>query len=321
VAAGDRLDIAQWQRFGGWLWGAQISNGHRTADKTGIFTRHLPTVNRRLRQPNGPILKVFTHGRSPLRTVLAVYSLIINGYIPDGVALFGEHQWSQASSDLFARLLPFAEVVQTDHFLAHLEEIGGPTLADWARSRWYVMKTCMSVMYPPDECCCMDDDVLILDRLDDALRAFADNDLVFAPDMDHGRRYLDMWGAELNLPTPLATAHFNAGLYWVRSRCEAGLVAREALKVKPRQPLWEQGFLAGLFARRPIKALPTQRYFYPVFDGLPGGPLGYDYSGNPCRFASIHFGALPEKPSDETALALVDEILCQQRSDGAFHES
>jgi hypothetical protein len=73
--------------------------------------------------------------------------------------------------------------------------------------------------------------------------------------------------------------------------------------------LWEQGFFAALFAGDPTLELPTQRYFYPLFDGLPGGIMDYDYASNPCGFASVHFGGLVEKPGDTAALALAAEIL------------
>jgi hypothetical protein len=46
-----------------------------------------------------------------------------------------------------------------------------------------------------------------------------------------------------------------------------------------------------------------------LLDGLPGGILGYDYRNNPCGFRAIHFGGLPEKPSDAVALVLADDIL------------
>ena len=66
---------------------------------------------------------------------------------------------------------------------------------------------------------------------------------------------------------------------------------------------------AALFAGDRTLELSTQRYFYPLFDGLPGGILGYDYARNPCGFASVHFGGLVEKPGDTVALFLAPEIL------------
>ncbi len=81
----------------------------------------------------------------------------------------------------------------------------------------------------------------------------------------------------------------------------------------PSQPwIWEQGLIALAYAREEIFELSGQRYFYPIFDGLPGGMLGYDYANNPCSFASIHFGGLAEKPSDGVTLTLLPQILGRQ---------
>src|SRR5207247_10181024 len=73
--------------------------------------------------------------------------------------------------------------------------------------------------------------------------------------------------------------------------------------------LWEQGFMALEYSRDTSCALSGQRYFYPFFDGLPGGITGYDYGRNPCGFASVHFGGLMEKPSDSTSRMLAAQIL------------
>jgi hypothetical protein len=72
--------------------------------------------------------------------------------------------------------------------------------------------------------------------------------------------------------------------------------------------VWEQGFVAALFAHRPVHQLPSQRYLCPLRDGLPGGTLGYDYQGNPSGFIAIHFGGLLEKPSDAAALHLAPQL-------------
>ena len=74
---------------------------------------------------------------------------------------------------------------------------------------------------------------------------------------------------------------------------------------------WEQGFIASEYASGRACRLPSQRYFYPFFDGLPGGVLGYDYATNPCDFASIHFGALRHKPDDLTTLTLAPELFAR----------
>ena len=63
-----------------------------------------------------------------------------------------------------------------------------------------------------------------------------------------------------------------------------------------------------LYAERPACELPSQRYAFVCFDGLPGGVEGYDYSANPCGYAAIHFGGLAEKPSDALALQIFSAL-------------
>jgi hypothetical protein len=60
--------------------------------------------------------------------------------------------------------------------------------------------------------------------------------------------------------------------------------------------------------------LPTQRYFVPFFDGLPGGLQGYDWRTNPCEFACVHFGGPAPKPGDLEAGSLFHEILGRHRT-------
>ena len=160
----------------------------------------------------------------------------------------------------------------------------------------------------------MDDDVVILDGLDDALDAFTHNDIVFTPDQDLGGAYTSTWAhrRDPNQPWPLPTARFNAGLYWLRPVHDRRQLAAQMLVARPRPENavgWEQGFIALAYARQRVLQLPNQRYLFPIFDGLPGGLLGYDYFGNPCGFASVHFGGLAEKPSDGAALELLEPIL------------
>jgi hypothetical protein len=196
--------------------------------------------------------------------------------------------------------------------MSHLEAVAGVRMAEVARRYWYVLKTCIAMMYPPEEFCLMDDDVFILDHCRDALEAFRTAELVYAPDTDHSNIYLRTWGFLHGRRDGLRTGRFNAGLYWMRNPFEPRKLAQEALKVPLRSTpayVWEQGFIANLFAHRAVRQLPTQRYFYPLFDGLPGGMMGYDYGGNPCGFASIHYGGLSEKPNDAASLMLAKEIL------------
>lgn len=316
VRAGDRLEIAQWQLRGGWLWGAHVrgSTVAVAAEPADLLSSYLPRVQQRLGRPNGPALKIFTHGRSPLRLAVAVYSCILNGYSPAAIYLFGEHQWNPRARSIIERVLSFAKIVPTADLLDRLLALGQPALAQRATEHWYIMKACTSLLYPPAECCCMDDDVFVLGSFDDALAAFKTHDLVFAPDMDHSDGYRATWPQLIGDERPLSTARFNAGLYWVRRNRDAVAVAAAAAPTPPTLcHFWEQGLVAAMYARRPSVQLPSSRYFYPVFDGLPGGILGYDYALNPCQFASIHFGAMREKPTDADSAVLLADVLAERK--------
>ena len=181
-----------------------------------------------------------------------------------------------------------------------------------AREYWFVMKTCIALLMPPDACCLMDDDVFILDDVGDALGAFEQCDLVFMPDIDHSEGYVRAWGGILQQRGPLRTGKFNAGLYWIQQVHDPSRVAAYAFSSPADDntwaPDWEQGLIAMLYEHKTTYQLPSQRYFMPLYDGLPAGMRGYDYAGNPCGFASIHFGAV-EKPSDAVALQLAPELL------------
>ena len=159
----------------------------------------------------------------------------------------------------------------------------------------------------------MDDDVVVLGPTDDALAAFAEADAVYLPDTDHGNAYLSVWGPVFGRVTPLPTRRFNTGLMWIRNTQPAAQLARLMLQGRDSVTrgawVWEQGFIATLFAQGRSHALPSQRYLLPIWDGLPGGVLGYDYATNPCRFRAIHFAGLWERLSDPAALHLAPEIL------------
>ena len=315
VAEGDELEVAQWQSHGDWQWGARVRQGAGEAapPTAEALAAYLPAVRERLQRPEGPPLKVYTSGALPARGVVAIYSLILNGYAPSKVILFGDYQWDARARQTFAAFLPFAEVVSTEQVMSRLQSVGGLRLCQLAANYWYVMKTFVGLLMPPTEFCLMDDDVFVLDHMRDALEAFEEHDLVYMPDTDHGESYLNAWGwIHGNTREPLRTATFNAGLYLMRNFSNPHEVARHALRVRPQSftPFaWEQGYIANLYARRRTFQLSTQRYFYPLFDGLPGGPLGYDYAANPCGFASLHFGGLTVKPSDAATLHLMPQIL------------
>jgi hypothetical protein len=311
VAAGERLRIASWQLYGDWLWGARLCPPINFANAIESLLRFLPVIDRRLQKPSGPSLKIFTDGGSPARTVLSIYSMVLNGYAPQNVLLCGEHQWSGEARSLFHRCLPFAEIIETSAVRWAIGKAGASAVANSAIQAWWVMKTCVAFFTDPREFCMMDDDVFVLASVEDALSEFATADLVYQGDMDHSDAYIRVWG----LPRTggrLPTGRFNAGLYWMRNTFNAVDIARRMLRVSPERTwhvAWEQGFIATLFAAGRSAELPSQRYFYPLLDGLPGGTLGYDYRNNPCGFRTVHFGGLPEKPSDAVALWLADDIL------------
>ncbi len=241
---------------------------------------------------------------------------MLNGYAPPEIYLFGERDWSVQARDLLASLLPFACVVPTDQVLMRLRSLGGSTLATLAQHYWFVMKLCVSLFHAPDECCVMDDDVFVLDRVNDALDAFRTHDLVFGPDQDFGARYHATWGRVFGQLGALRTARCSAWLYWMRPIADPRWLAAKALRVRPdprAPPLWEQGFIALAYAQKNVVELPSQRYLFAAIEGLPGGMLGYDYGRNPCGFASIHFGGLAEKPSDDVALHLAPAILSRRQ--------
>jgi hypothetical protein len=92
VSAGDELEIAQWQFHNEWLWAARLrpANEHTPLAPHNALQPYLQAVLQQLKQPNGPPIKIYTEGRTPVRTVVAIYSLILNGYVPSGVHLFDD---------------------------------------------------------------------------------------------------------------------------------------------------------------------------------------------------------------------------------------
>jgi hypothetical protein len=264
-----------------------------------------------MKQASGPSLKMFTDGANPVRTILSVYSMVLNGYAPCKVLLFGEHQRSDYARSLFVRCMPFAEIIETSALRWAINKAGGNALSNLAMQAWWVMKACVAFFSDPREFCMMDDDVFVLASVEDAVGAFGAANLVYQADLDHGDGYARVW----RVPQPngrLTTGRFNAGLYWMRNDFDSRDIARRMMQVSPRgtwHVAWEQGFIATLFSASRSVELPSQRYFYPLLDGFPGGMLGYDYCNNPCGFATVHYGGLPEKPTDAVALWLVDEIL------------
>lgn len=312
VSAGDSLEVAHWQLDGHWTWGARLVPIGDAFDETlRRLLPYLERVQRRLRDPNGPPLKMFFSGSTPARTVLCLYSMILNGYSPSRVIIYGEYQWSEQSRRLFGALMPFAEIIPTALVNERIEELGGQKLARMAR-HWFVMKACVCLFFEPEEFCFMDDDVFILAPIHEALSAFEHNNLVYMPDMDHTVEYLKLWDWLYTGAGKLPTGRTNTGLFLLRHKEDARQLAAELVRVAPDNRAawhWEQGYFACRFGTEKICELPSQRYFYPLFDGLPGGIMRYDYALNPCDFVSLHFGGLNNKPTDAAALILAPAIL------------
>jgi len=313
VYAGDRLEIAQWQYKEEWIWAGRLAaaGGEPFQDGDSLL-RYLGAVTHRLRHADGPPLKMYFAGDSPIRTVLSLYSIVLNGYTPSDVFIFGDYQWPPISRRIFETLLPFAHFARTAQVLERIEGCGGLQLVDLALRHWFVMKICVALLYPPYEFCFVDDDVLILRRMEEALAAFQSYNLVFAPDADYSADYLAIWESNGASKKVLPTGTINTGLYCLRHVREPCRLAAKIMRNPPKGTpgwQWEQGFMACHFADESVCVLPGSRYFYPYFDGLPGGLLNYDYALNPCDFVSIHFGGLAEKLSDTAAIMLAPEIL------------
>jgi hypothetical protein len=313
VLAGDRLEIAQWQRQGEWIWAARRETVQASLIETALalVAPFMGLVTKALANPNGPMLKVYTSAVSPLRCALSIYSMVLNGYRPAGVQIFGDYQWSPNTKCAMQALMPFAEIVPVERVESLLSELD-PRLVPLARRTWSAMKICIGLFIPPNDYCFLDDDIFVLDRIDDAIRLHSTHRLVYAPDRDHEQRYRALW-----CPTrvaPLPTGNINTGFYFVKNRPDLKSQSERLLATSPNgQPawLWEQGFFAYEFADERSAALPAQKYFYPFFDGLPGGLLGYDWRTNPCDFVTVHFGGPQRKPTDKESAALVRDILAR----------
>jgi hypothetical protein len=214
--------------------------------------------------------------------------------------------------------MPFAEIVPAGKVREELTAIKHG-LADLAFSHWQVMKLCVGLLCGAEEYCFLDDDMFIVDRLKDALEAFKTHDLVYAPDADYSHEYAGIWDAA-GQKRQIPTGNINTGLYWLRNKHQREKIAARLLSVPAGSApswQWEQGFMAHEYLDDVVCALPGQRYFYPYFDGLPGGPTGYDFAGNPCGFASVHYGGLAQKPSDAAARMLAAQLLNRRYRRGA----
>jgi hypothetical protein len=310
VQVGDRLEIAHWQYFGNWMWGARIETDDCPVEQR--ILAWIPEVEARLARPNGPALKMFSHGASPLCTVVALYSMILNGYRPSGVYLYGDYQWSEPSRRIFASLLPFATITTRNEVTEIARRLGGEHLVQMADQYWWVMKCCVALLCDPGEFCLMDDDIFVLNPVDDALEMLRTRDFVFAPDANYADNYKRTWGGVFGHYAIESTESLNTGLYWIRRLHEPAHIAKLLVGGAATMAdacTWEQGFFAYLYADRAVHRLSPQSYFYPLFDGLPGGICGYDYALNPCGFSTVHFGGPVRKPADAMIGQITDQIL------------
>lgn len=316
VRRGDILEFAQWQDAGDWLWRATLIPS-APQDALASLLERLDAVRRRLAAPEGPPLKMMTNARNPLRSALAIYSMILNGYAPEQVLIHGEHQWTPEARRTMERLTPFARIVPTSDVLAEIERVAGTRWRRNSLNYWWVFKACVPLFCQPRTCCMLDDDVIVLDSVHDALERFRDHDLVYMRDTDYTDEYSAAWGYKARRSGPLRTGNFNAGLYWLRALEDVRRLVRLGERASLRRTMfhiWEQGYVATAYADRPVFALPSQRYLYPRFEGLPGGVLGYDYEENPCGFASLHFGGVGNKLGDAIAGLIAGPVLSQRQN-------
>jgi hypothetical protein len=279
-----------------------------------------PLAHRRLEHHNGPQLVMYTDGTAPVRAVVALFSMILNGYAPPEVLLFGEHQWDQRARDLFAAAAPFAQIISSDQFMEHARACGGPELVEMAQRYPFVARALVPLTYMK-EGCFMDDDVLIVDGVDDAQHAFRHSDLVYVPGVDQGNAFRSAWRNVWSVPRPLDTGTFNNGLYWLRRFVDPRIVAEHIRESDPAitpPRIWEQGLIATLYGSRITERLSTARYLSPVnapallppsHNDLVTLLLEYDYSENPQGIAGIHFDRFAGSLSDDDALHLAPTIL------------
>jgi hypothetical protein len=318
VRIGDRLEVAQWQSGGRWIWGARWEPVKFTLDDLLLGAEpHRRRVEEALTRPNGPVLKVFTNAADPVRCVLSIYSLVLNGYRPAGIQVFGDYQWNARSTRVMRTLLPFADIVSLSRVERALDAVN-PGLTPLVRQLWGAMKACIGLFFPPYAYCYLDDDVFVLDRMDDALQLWERHTIVYASDNEQTFRYSTLrYPTRSDQPEQPVPWNLSTGFYLLRN--DGDLAAQSQRLVNTpvddhHSWFWEQGFFAWEFAGSSAAVLPAPRYFVPRFDGLPGGLHGYDWYGNPCDFACVHFGALVWKPGDEEAGILFHDILGRHRT-------
>lgn len=311
---GEILDIAVAHGNSDWTWGARVADSAKAGPE--LVSVYLPRVLARLRLPDGPPLKVFTDARDPMRTVISIYSMILNGYSPSQILLYGGYQWKPFVKTLLAQFLPFAVPIPLSGIHDQVARAASSSLVDVAKDHWYVMKTCVSLLCEPSEFCMMDDDLFVLESVSGAQALSRVREFVFVPENDNADLYRSIWGEEFEGRSMPNTARVNTALFWLNMRKDRTEVAARmvrGLNKLEHKWAWEQGFYAHLFAGDDVQELPPASWWYPFFGGLPGGMMGYDYANNPCRFTMVHFGGDVDKPSDGEALQLMHQILGRSR--------
>ncbi len=296
VRAGEVLEVAQVHGEGRWRWWAGLQDegpDNATEDPAVIMLQpYLARASAQLNGALGPPLKVFSDGRAPLRLIVAIYSMILNGgCAPVEVYLFGEHQWDDRTRALVARLLPFARVVATTTVLERLHHLGGPQLVKLANSFPEALTSAILKLYPPHEFCAMDDQVLILGSVVEAINAHMKHDYVL----------------------PHITTRRTASVFsWQKIPTEKHLLAEKLLAIPVA--LWEHGLAEASLISPSIAWLDQRRYIHALHDGLPGGLSGYDYANNPCGFVAITSRALAQSDelTDGAILSRIEAILCEK---------
>jgi hypothetical protein len=238
--------------------------------------------------------------------------MILNGYSPSKVFLYGGYQWKPFVKTLLAQFLPFAVPIPLNGIHEQVARTAPARLVDIAKDHWYVMKTCVSLLCEPSEFCMMDDDLFVLESVSGAQALSRDHAFVFVPENDNANLYRSIWGEEFEGRPLTKTARVNTALCWLNMRKDRTEVAARMVRGLDKLEhkwAWEQGFYAHLFAGDDVHELPAASWWYPFFRGLPGGMMGYDYANNPCGFTMVHFGGDVDKPSDGEALQLMHQIL------------
>jgi hypothetical protein len=275
--------------------------------------------------PNGPTVAVYSDGTSPVRTAIAIYSLVLNGYAPHSVKVFGEHRWSEGTKAFFQASLPFAEIPATEELRSAIRRAGDKALERMIAENDFGLRAAMALFVSNDEMCILEDDVVIIDGLDEGVNRLRTHDLVYAPANDKGRQFRMRWPTVRKLPTALIAADFGGGLYWLRPTSHPALIAEYILQLavpsggEPDSD-WLNGLIALSYARYDVWKLPEHLHTNAATVSgdtheqqaqLREKLLSYDYQHNPMRLCSICLDSPLRPLSDREALALVPSLFAR----------